>query len=53
VIPGGSVGFIGMMLEMGTLIRRGVVPAPTPPDLSKLDALCKQNGIDILGSLPE
>jgi quercetin dioxygenase-like cupin family protein len=53
VIPGGAVGFIGMMREMGTLIRRGVAPTPTPPDLAKLDALCEQNGIDILGSLPE
>jgi quercetin dioxygenase-like cupin family protein len=52
VIPGGKVGFIGMMLEMAIPIRRGVLPAPTPPDFLKLDALCKKNEIEILGSLP-
>jgi quercetin dioxygenase-like cupin family protein len=52
VIPGGPKGFIGMMLEMAIPIQRGVLPAQTPPDLLKLDALCKKNEIDILGSLP-
>jgi hypothetical protein len=52
VIPGGKVGFIGMMLEMSIPIRRGVTPTAIPPDLIKLDALCKKNEIDILGSLP-
>jgi len=52
VMPGGPVGFIGMMLEMATPIRKGVLPAPVAPDLVKLDALCKKNEIDILGSLP-
>jgi len=40
------------MLEMATPIRKGVLPAPVAPDLVKLDALCKKNEIDILGSLP-
>jgi len=52
VMPRGPVGFIGMMLEMATPIRQGVLPTTVPPDLAKLDALCKKNKIDILGALP-
>ena len=53
VIPGGEVGFVGMMLEMGVPVIDHVLPAPTPPDLQKLNALCEKNEIEILGPLPE
>ena len=53
VIPGGKVGFVGMMLEMAVPVRRGAVPEPTPPDLQRLETLCEKNNIDILGPLPE
>jgi len=53
VIPGGKVGFVGMMLEMAVPIRdRHKLPEATPPDLKKLNALCEQNEISILGPLP-
>lgn len=53
VIPGGEVGFVGMMLEMAVPIREHVLPEPTPPVLQKLTALCEKNKIDILGPIPE
>jgi len=53
VMPGGKVGFVGMMLEMALPVRKGALPEPTPPDLQRLKALCEQNKIDILGLLPE
>jgi quercetin dioxygenase-like cupin family protein len=53
VMPGGEVGFVGMMLEMGVPIERGVVPKAVAPDLQRLKALCEKNEIDILGPLPE
>jgi quercetin dioxygenase-like cupin family protein len=52
-IPGGKVGFVGMMLEMAvSLPDRHKLPEATPPDLRKLTALFEKNGIRILGSLP-
>jgi quercetin dioxygenase-like cupin family protein len=52
-IPGGKVGFVGMMLEMAIRIYdRHQLPAATPPDLKKLSSLCEQNNISILGPLP-
>jgi quercetin dioxygenase-like cupin family protein len=52
-IPGGRVGFVSMMLEMATPVPdRHHLPAPTPPDLARLNALCEQNKITILGPLP-
>jgi quercetin dioxygenase-like cupin family protein len=52
-IPGGKVGFVGMMLEMATpLADRHKLPEVIPPDLKKLTALCEKNGIRILGPLP-
>jgi quercetin dioxygenase-like cupin family protein len=52
-IPGGPVGFVGMMLEMSVPVKNHVLPPPTAPDLQRLQALCKKNGIEILGPLPE
>jgi quercetin dioxygenase-like cupin family protein len=52
-IPGGKVGFVAMMLEMGVPIHdRHKLPKATPPDLKKLQTLCKRNKIDVLGPLP-
>ena len=52
-IPGGSVGFVAMMLEMAIPINdRHKLPEVTTPDLEKLGTLCAQNKIDILGPLP-
>jgi quercetin dioxygenase-like cupin family protein len=52
-IPGGKVGFVGMMLELATsLPDRHKLPAATPPDLKQLAAACERNGISILGPLP-
>ena len=53
VMPGGEVGFVGMMLEMAVPVRRDALPEPTPPDLQRLTTLCEKNKIDILGPLPE
>jgi quercetin dioxygenase-like cupin family protein len=53
VIPGGNVGFVGMMLEMAVPAKAGVVPQPEPHDLQRLKAVCEKNKIDILGPLPE
>jgi quercetin dioxygenase-like cupin family protein len=53
VIPGKETGFTGMMLEMAVPVKDHVIPASTPPDLQRLEALCKKHGIDILGPLPE
>jgi hypothetical protein len=52
-MPGGPVGFVGMMLEMSVPVKNHILPAPTPPDLQKLETLCQKNGIEILGPLPE
>jgi quercetin dioxygenase-like cupin family protein len=53
VIPGGEVGFVGMMLEMAIPIQdRHKLPAATPPDLKRLSSLCEQNNISVLGPLP-
>jgi quercetin dioxygenase-like cupin family protein len=52
-IPGGKVGFVAMMLEMAVPIHdRHKIPKANPPDLKKLDTLCEQNNISILGPLP-
>ena len=52
-IPGGRVGFVGMMLEMAEPVRdRQRLPEATPPDLERLRTLCEKNGIRILGPLP-
>ena len=52
-IPGGRVGFVGMMLELATVLTdRHHLPAATPPDLKKLTAACERNGISVLGPLP-
>jgi quercetin dioxygenase-like cupin family protein len=52
-IPGGKVGFVGMMLEMATpILDRHNLPTAQPPDLERLKTLCAQNGITILGRLP-
>jgi quercetin dioxygenase-like cupin family protein len=52
-IPGGKVGFVGMMLEMAVPLRdRDKLPEATPPDLKRLSELCEQNKIRILGPLP-
>ena len=53
VMPGKEVGFVGMMLDMAVPVRDGVLPASTPPDLQRLETLCKKNGIEVLGPLPE
>lgn len=53
VSPGGEVGFVGMMLEMSVPVKDHVMPPPTPPDFTKLAAVCKKNDIDIVGPLPE
>jgi quercetin dioxygenase-like cupin family protein len=53
VMPGGDVGFVGMMLEMAIPATEHVLRKPTPPDFQRLKALCEQNQIDILGPLPE
>jgi quercetin dioxygenase-like cupin family protein len=53
VIPGGKVGFVGMMLAMAIPIPdRHRLPAATPPDPKKLSAMCEQNNISVLGPLP-
>ena len=52
-IPGGKVGFVGMMLEMAVpVLDRHSLPEVQPPDLEKLKTLCARNGIGILGPLP-
>jgi len=51
-MPGGKVGFVGMMLEMAMPVRKGVVPE-SPPDVQRLKTLCEKNQIDILGPLPK
>jgi quercetin dioxygenase-like cupin family protein len=52
-IPGGKVGFIGMLLELGMPIHdRDKLPDATPPDLSSLKAVCEQNRMSVLGPLP-
>ena len=53
VMPGGNVGFVGMMLEMAVPAEDGVVPKPEPPDFQRLATVCERNKIDILGPLPE
>ena len=53
VMPGGKVGFVGMMLEMAVPAKKHVLSEPAPPDLQRLTALCEKNRIDILGPLPE
>lgn len=53
VMPGGDVGFVGMMLEMATPATARVLRDPVAPDLQRLKALCEKNQIDILGPLPE
>jgi quercetin dioxygenase-like cupin family protein len=53
VIPGGKVGFVGMMLELAVSISdRENLPSPTPPDLKRLVELCEKNKIHVLGHLP-
>lgn len=53
-IPGEKVGFVAMLLEMADCLHdRHKLPQPTPVDLDRLKALCKQNQIDILGLLPD
>ena len=52
-IPGGNVGFVAMMLELGVpLPDRHKLPEATPPDLRRLKEVCVQNEISILGPLP-
>jgi quercetin dioxygenase-like cupin family protein len=53
VMPGGEIGFVGMMLEMAVPATQRALIKPTPPDLQRLAALCEKNKIDILGPLPE
>ena len=53
VMPGGDVGFMGMMLEMAIPAKERTLRKPVPPDFSRLKAVCAKNGIDILGPLPE
>jgi quercetin dioxygenase-like cupin family protein len=53
VMPGGRVGFMGMMLEMAVPATERVLTHAEPPDLQRLKALCEKNKIDILGPLPE
>jgi quercetin dioxygenase-like cupin family protein len=53
VIPGGKVGFVGMMLAMAMPIAdRHKPPEATAADLKKLASLCEQNNISVLGPLP-
>jgi quercetin dioxygenase-like cupin family protein len=52
-LPGGEIGFVGMMLEMARPATERVLLEPTPPDFQRLTALCEKNNIDILGPLPE
>ena len=53
VIPGGKVGFVGMMLEMAIPLHdRHKLPEAIPPDIKRLTSLCEQNNIDVLGPLP-
>jgi hypothetical protein len=42
-----------MMLEMSVPVKNHVLPAPTPPDLQRLETLFKKNRIEILDPLPE
>ena len=52
-VPGGKVGFIGMMLEMAIPVHdRDKLPEASPPDLKALSLLCEQNNISVLGPLP-
>ncbi len=52
VVPGGKVGFVGMMLAMATPIAdRHKLPEATAPDLKRLASLCEENNISILGPL--
>jgi quercetin dioxygenase-like cupin family protein len=53
VMPGGDVGFVGMMLEMAVPATERVLREPLAPDLQRLKAVCEKNKIDILGPLPE
>jgi mannose-6-phosphate isomerase-like protein (cupin superfamily) len=46
-------GFEQFVLEMGDPATELVIPAPAPPDMGKLVALCAKRRIDILGPLPE
>jgi quercetin dioxygenase-like cupin family protein len=53
VMPGGDVGFVGMMLEMALPARERILREPAMPDFQRLKILCEKNKIDILGPLPE
>jgi quercetin dioxygenase-like cupin family protein len=53
VMPGGDVGFVGMMLEMAVPARERILREPVTPDLQRLKAVCEKNKIDILGPLPD
>jgi quercetin dioxygenase-like cupin family protein len=53
VMPGGDVGFVGMMLEMAVPATERVSREPVAPDLQRLKTLCEKNKIDVLGPLPE
>jgi quercetin dioxygenase-like cupin family protein len=53
VMPGGDVGFVGMMLEMALPARERILREPDTPDLQRLKIVCEKNKIDILGPLPE
>jgi quercetin dioxygenase-like cupin family protein len=53
VIPGGNIGFVGMMLEMAVPAKEHVLSELEPPDFQRLKTLCKKNKIEILGPLPE
>jgi quercetin dioxygenase-like cupin family protein len=53
VMPGGDVGFVGMMFEMGVAATERVLREPVAPDLQRLKDVCEKNKIDVLGPLPE
>jgi quercetin dioxygenase-like cupin family protein len=53
VMPGGKLGFIGMMLELAVPISdRENLPSTTSPDLKRLVEVCEKNEIHVLGPLP-
>jgi hypothetical protein len=52
-MPGGKLGFIGMMLELAVPISdRENLPSTTSPDLKRLVEVCEKNEIHVLGPLP-
>jgi uncharacterized protein YjlB len=52
-MPGSKAVFVGMVLEMSVPVAdRHRLPEATQPDLKKLNQVCDQHGIKILGPFP-